>query len=125
MRSQIARGLLLACLALGPSPRVAAAADPPCLADIKKFCAAVPVGGGRVQACLKEHEAQISEACRTRVDDLQREAAMVDTSCRWDIISFCSDVNPGGGRVISCLESNKISLSASCLNLLQSMGKKP
>jgi len=116
--------MVLGCLAVVPLPRLAGAADPACLADIKQFCADVPVGGGRVQDCLKEHEAKISAACRARVDDLQREAAMIDASCRWDIGRFCSDLNPGGGRIMSCLENNKVALSPACLNLLNNMGKK-
>jgi hypothetical protein len=116
--------LVLGCLTVMSLPRRAAAADPPCLADIKQFCANVPVGGGRVQECLKEHEAKISQACQTQVDALQRDAAMLDAACRWDIGRFCSDLTPGGGRVVSCLQKNKIALSPACLNLLESMGKK-
>ena len=124
MRSRIVIGFVLGCLAVLPSPRLAGAADPPCLADIKQFCAAVPAGGGRVQECLKEHEAKISEACRTRVDSLQKDAALIDASCRWDIGRFCSDLSPGGGRIVSCLEQNKIALSPACLSLLNNMGKR-
>ena len=122
MRSHIGFGLLLTCLTAVSSPRVAAADDPPCLADVKRFCADVPVGGGRVQACLKEHDAQISEVCRTRVDTLMREAGLIEGSCRWDIGYFCSNVAPGGGRIVSCLEENKEHLSPSCSTMLQ--GKK-
>jgi hypothetical protein len=123
MRSRVAIGVVLGCLTVMPLPPRTAAADPPCLTDIKQFCAEVPVGGGRVQECLKEHEAKISPACRTQVDVLQRDAAMLDASCRWDIGRFCSDLSPGGGRVMSCLLNNKAALSPACLNLLNTMGK--
>ncbi len=124
MRAHVAIGLVLGCLTVMSLPRLAGAADPPCVVDIKQFCANVPVGGGRVQECLKENEAKISEACRTQVDALQRDAAMLDASCRWDIARFCSDVNPGGGRIMACLNTNKIALSPACLNLLGTMGTK-
>ena len=122
MRSHIGLGLLLTCLAAVSLPGIATAEDPPCLADVKQFCAEVPVGGGRIQACLKEHDAQISEACRTRVDALMKEAGLAYAACRWDIGYFCSNVAPGGGRIISCLEDNKEHLSPSCASMLQ--GKK-
>ena len=35
----------------------------PCRGDLQQFCAAVQRGGGRILACLKEHEAQLSPAC--------------------------------------------------------------
>ena len=122
MRSHIGLGLLLTCLAAVSLPGIATAEDPPCLADVKQFCAEVPVGGGRIQACLKEHDAQISEACRTRVDALMKEAGLAYAACRCDIGYFCSNVAPGGGRIVSCLEDNKEHLSPSCASMLQ--GKK-
>ena len=124
MRAHIGLGLLLACFTVASSSRVAATPDPPCVADIKQFCADVPVGGGRIQACLKEHEAQISEACRTQVDALNKEAAMFDASCRWDVGRFCSELTPGHGLIWGCLEKNKAALSPACLNLVNSMEKK-
>jgi hypothetical protein len=35
----------------------------PCRGDLQQFCADVQRGGGRILACLKEHEAQLSPAC--------------------------------------------------------------
>lgn len=35
----------------------------PCRGDLQQFCADVERGGGRIVACLKEHEAQLSPAC--------------------------------------------------------------
>ena len=35
----------------------------PCRPDLQKFCADVQPGGGRIVACLKQHEAELSPAC--------------------------------------------------------------
>jgi hypothetical protein len=44
------------------------AAHPPraggtCRPDVERLCTGVVRGGGRIQACLKEHEADLSPAC--------------------------------------------------------------
>jgi len=35
-----------------------------CKPDVEKFCAGVAVGGGRIMQCLKQHESELSEACK-------------------------------------------------------------
>jgi len=35
----------------------------PCAADVQKFCSDVKKGEGRVLACLKSHQPNISQAC--------------------------------------------------------------
>lgn len=42
----------------GPDVRAA------CAADVKKFCAGVQPGKGRVRACITEHRDALSEGCR-------------------------------------------------------------
>ncbi|MFO1058567.1 MAG: cysteine rich repeat-containing protein, partial [Dongiaceae bacterium] len=34
-----------------------------CAADAEKLCKGVQPGGGRIQACLKQHSAELSPAC--------------------------------------------------------------
>ena len=36
-----------------------------CMADMQKFCAEVERGGGRKLACMRSHEAELSDACKT------------------------------------------------------------
>jgi hypothetical protein len=36
----------------------------PCMPDIKAFCKDVKPGEGRIVRCLKQHENELSEACR-------------------------------------------------------------
>ena len=46
-----------------------ASAEVPCADDVKKLCADVPVGGGKIQACLKAHDAQLSAGCKQQLED--------------------------------------------------------
>ena len=42
-------------------------------------------------------------------------------ACKDDIHSFCSDVKPGGGRIISCLKDHSKKVSVGCSAALQKM----
>jgi Cysteine rich repeat len=35
-----------------------------CRADVKKICADIVPGGGRIEACMKDHFADMSEGCK-------------------------------------------------------------
>ncbi|PKM98082.1 MAG: hypothetical protein CVU79_05195 [Elusimicrobia bacterium HGW-Elusimicrobia-3] len=47
-------------------PAAAEKGKGPCAADAAKFCKDVKPGEGRVAACLKEHQAELSQACKDR-----------------------------------------------------------
>jgi hypothetical protein len=57
-------------------------------------------------------------ACRERLDeDAARARRVVEAfgrACRTDVDQFCSDVDPGGGRVIGCLGRPQPESSSSC-----------
>lgn len=54
------------CPALAQAPT--AAEREACAADVKKFCAEVKPGGGRVRDCLSQHVDQLSDSCRNVVE---------------------------------------------------------
>jgi hypothetical protein len=101
------------CMAIVLAVQIADA-DVSCEADIARLCKDVPMGSGRIQACLKEHETEVSEACRTKIDELATEAQVLAVVCRWDMGLFCSGVAPGGGRLLACLQQNASGLSGAC-----------
>ncbi|MCM2266987.1 MAG: cysteine rich repeat-containing protein [Elusimicrobiales bacterium] len=53
-------------LGLASALPAAAERSGPCAADAARFCKDVKPGEGRVAACLKEHEKDLSQACRDR-----------------------------------------------------------
>ena len=44
-----------------------------CMDDLEKYCAQVEHGEGRVATCLLEHKAEVTEACRQAMDDVELE----------------------------------------------------
>lgn len=47
-----------------PPPSAQRGAAAACRADYDALCASVAPGGGRIVACLRQHAAQLSPACR-------------------------------------------------------------
>lgn len=47
-----------------PAPSAQRGAAAACRADYDALCASVAPGGGRIVACLRQHAAQLSPACR-------------------------------------------------------------
>jgi hypothetical protein len=108
---------VLACLVTA----AAAHAEVPCAADVAALCKDVPAGGGRIQACLKQNESKVSEACRKKIDGLASEVKLAAVVCRWDIGRLCSDVTPGQGKVLACLQQHEDDLSPECKKQLAEM----
>jgi hypothetical protein len=89
-----------------------------CEEDAQKFCAGVQPGAGRIVRCLRQHENDLSEACRNegRKIGQERRAAMQDVrqSCQKDAQKLCPEVRPGGGRIARCLRTHQSELSQAC-----------
>jgi len=92
----------------------------PCQDDATRFCANVPAGGGRIQACLKAHEKELSPACLKAVDELQKNMQTFAAICVFDMQRFCPDTPPGRMRMLKCLESHHDDLSPNCKAQLDS-----
>src|SRR5262245_9818395 len=110
-RTHIVSTLVVIMLAL---PLHAVAADTPCSADIQKLRAGAPASRHPIQACLKQHESQLSDACRKRIDALAQEVKELALVCRFDIGRLCADVTPGAGKLVACLNDKASDLSPEC-----------
>ena len=97
-----------------------------CEGDVKKFCAGVQPGGGRIARCLQQHTNELSDACRGQGEKMRergeaRRETMRDLrqACRDDVAKFCSNVKPGGGRIAQCLKAHQSELSQSCASAMK------
>ncbi|HET9594142.1 MAG TPA: cysteine rich repeat-containing protein [Anaeromyxobacteraceae bacterium] len=90
----------------------------PCGEDVKRFCSSVRAGGGRVAACLREHEGSLAGACREKLQaDVARARQFIrefGQACRADVEAYCPFVDPGRGRILGCLNQNQLDLSGTC-----------
>ena len=46
--------------------------------------------------------------------------SLADSSCKEDIAKFCSDVQPGNGRIFNCLNNHTREISQACYDSLSS-----
>lgn len=99
-------------LLMGTAPTVTLAASP-CAADVKKFCSNVQPGAGRIKKCLEAHQAELSDACKARVQN-PKPASERQHACAADARKFCKGVRPGGGRIAQCLKDHEAELSPEC-----------
>jgi hypothetical protein len=100
-----------------------ARADDPCAEDVQRLCPGVKPGGGRLAACLRQHEAELGEACRERREaDALRVRRVIQEfglACRTDVDRYCPAVEPGSGRVLGCLAQHQVEISTACQGQLQ------
>jgi hypothetical protein len=116
----IARVTVVALLGLGS----ARAEDDACRADVDRLCPGIAPGGGRIAACLKANQAQVSPACKTELASVARKVKEVGAACEDDIRSFCADVKPGQFAVLRCLADNKFSLTPACQDVVRGAQEK-
>ena len=50
-----------------PSPQAVVDARAACDTDIQKVCSGVQSGGGRILACLKQHQDEVADRCKQAV----------------------------------------------------------
>ena len=114
MTKIIALTVALFCLSICVGISVYAADTRPCADDVSKFCKDVKPGGGRIANCLKEHEKDLSPACKTRTNEMMMRAKEVHKACADDIDIFCKDAQPDKGNIAVCLREHKSELSPEC-----------
>jgi hypothetical protein len=93
---------------------LAQAAGHPCMADAQKLCPGVKPGDGRIAACLKEHKAQISAECNSRIAEFREEAQ----ACEADVQKLCPNTKPGPERR-DCMRAHKDQVSPECKQLFE------
>jgi Cysteine rich repeat len=81
-----------------------------CAAEIQQHCAGVQPGESRIRACVMEHFAGFSEACKQA---LLSNVAVVK-ACKEDVQKTCPGVQPGGGRIQACMKDHFAEYSEPC-----------
>jgi hypothetical protein len=102
-----------------------------CDKELKTYCKDVTPGEGRILACLYAYEDKLSAKCEYALYDaaVQLERAVnalayAANECRDDLAKFCSDIQPGQGRLIKCIEKNDAKISKRCKQALKDTGLK-
>jgi hypothetical protein len=102
-----------------------------CDKELKTYCKDVTPGEGRVLACLYAYEDKLSGECEYALYDAaaQLERAVNALSyavneCRDDLTKFCSDIKPGEGRLLQCIDKNDAKVSSRCKQALKDTGLK-
>ena len=85
-----------------------------CRADLQKLCKGVQPGGGRIAACLKQHESELSPGCRERMTEAREQGKEFAQACKADTETLCKGVQQGQGRIMRCLVEHKDKLSGEC-----------
>ena len=85
-----------------------------CKADVEKFCKGIKPGGGRIWACLKSNDAELSQPCKDHMAMMREKGKEFNQACRADAKKFCKGVPGGKGRIVSCLKSHDAELSDPC-----------
>ena len=102
--------VILLALLLSGSAAVAQQAGKPCAGDIKKLCADVQPGEGRIKACIKSHFADLSDTCQDRL----LTVAVTGKVCKADITKLCAGIEAGTGGIRTCIKSHMAEVSDPC-----------
>ena len=106
-------------LCAGAVDRVSAADDKlPCAEEIAKHCKEVKPGGGRILGCLDEHQKELSDSCRKKLEESKKKLMEAQQACTGDMEKFCKDVQPGEGRILKCLREHSQELSIVCSQVI-------
>ena len=86
----------------------------PCSEDLKKYCARVKPGEGRVAKCMADRFRSLTPGCQAMVQSaLDKRGAMVK-ACKAEAQKFCKGIRPREGRILSCLKARESDLSPAC-----------
>jgi len=102
-----------------------------CDKELTTYCKDVTPGEARILACLYAFEDKLSGQCEYALYDaavqLERvinAVAYTANECRDDLTKFCSDIKPGEGRLLKCIEKNDAKVSKRCKQALKDTGLK-
>ncbi len=100
-----------------------------CDEDIKQHCDGLGDNTDKVFMCLAAYEEHLSAECLQGILEaalsIKMGAASLDYSisaCEADADMHCLDVQPGEGRLVSCIKANESKVSTECITALKETG---
>jgi len=104
-------------------------AIPNCDTDAAILCPGLSHDSNKSMMCLMAYEDNLSLACKLGIIEatLIFELGMLDinhsiNACEADADKYCPDVEPGAGRIVSCLRENKNKITKGCISALKETG---
>lgn len=94
----------------------------PCHEEVKKLCAGIEPGEGRMRECIMENKDKFSAGCKAKMQKRHEMMTKVRDACKADKEKLCP--NADGKAVRSCFKENKDKLSTSCQTALKEMREK-
>ena len=92
-----------------------------CQEDVKKLCADVQPGGGRVAECLRNQSQLLSTSCQDAFNEWRLRRMEFMSVCAGDVGKWCPQVPEGAGRIIRCLKGHDADLASDCRSMLQKL----
>ena len=100
-----------------------------CDEDAKKHCDGLEANSNQVFMCLLAYEDHLSDQCKQGILEvamtMKIAAAAIEYSvgaCEADADKHCLDVEPGEGRIVSCIKANESKVSKECISALKETG---
>ena len=102
-----------------------------CNKEFETYCKNVTPGEGRLLACLYAYEDKLSGRCEFALYDAASQLERVLTAltylaneCKDDLKKYCSEIKPGEGRLLECLDKKMDSVSNRCKTAFKDVVKK-
>jgi len=111
-------GLVILTALLSGSVALAQQESRPCAVDIKKLCACIQPGEGRIKTCIKSHLTELSPTCQDRV----LTVAVTGKVCKSDLEKLCAGIVPGTGGLRTCIKSHMAEVSDPCRDAMSRAG---
>ena len=99
---------------------------PNCDTDSAIFCPGLPLSSKKSLMCLMAYEDNLSAICKLGIIEasLIFEMGMLDIAysidaCEADANKYCLDIEPGAGRIVSCLRKNESKITKQCISALK------
>ena len=100
-----------------------------CDADAAILCPGLPLNSQKSFMCLMAYEDNLSMGCKIGIVEaaiaLEMGMIAIDYSikaCEADADKHCLNVEPGEGRIVSCLRKNESKLTKECTGALKETG---